>query len=278
MATGLLSRADFDGNIFPNDITRQIVNAGLSGAPFFDALTRRQTNRSQVVFGTAAPTGFAWTGELQDLPDLDANSDSVVIAPAKIGGLLLMSNESLRDAEVNLTGELGRVVAESLAPAVDAGCLYGEELNAAAPVGIVGALDAVDGATLRAAMIAAAGEMMRAGGVPNTAFVSPELWAAEAARRESTSAGSGVLDDLGIPLTTIVVPSLQATDALLVDTRQAFGVVSVDAEIKMSADSDTAMKKDGVLLRITARVNAVIPVPDKAARAITVTAPEPEGS
>lgn len=275
MASGILTRSDFGGSIFPSDVTRSIIAAGLSGAPFFDTLSRRITTRREVVFGTAAPSGFAWTGELADLPDLDAGSDSVIVAPAKIGGLLLMSNESLRDSEVNITAELGRVIADSLAPAVDAGVLYGEALNTAAPDGVVAGLDTVDDVTLRAAVIKAAGEMLAAGGAPNVAFVSPALWAAEAARREATSAGSGVLDDIGIPLSTVVVPSLLAADALLVDTRQSFGIVSTDAEIRLSQDSDTAMRKDGVLLRITSRVNAVIPVPDKAGRHVTVTPAAP---
>lgn len=267
-----VSTASFDGKVFPPDVTTQILSAGLEGAPFFSNLTPRPTTAGSVVFPTADPSGFGWVNELAEFPDLDASAAGAVFATYKIGGILLLSNEAIRDSQLNVTAELSRVIRGSLAAQVDSGVLYtdGTADPGAAPTGVVGALDTATGATLRAAAIDACGQIMAAGGSPSHAFLSPAMWQAEAERREDVGAGAGVLDDLGVNLTVVIVPGLHATDSLIVDTAGAFSIINTDSEILVSDTNDTAMRRDAVAFRVKSRVNVAIPVPAKTARALAV--------
>ena len=268
-----VTTTSFDGKPFPADVVAQILNTALAGAPIFSALTRRTTTRHSIVFPTAAPDGFDWVAELGLIPGVDLHDDSAVAVPAKIAGNVLLSNEAVADADLNLTAEVGRLIRESMAAKVDADVVYGPpSANPAAPAGFFTALPDVEGATLRAGVVTAAAEIMAAGGTPDVVLISPALWSAEVTRRESVPAGSGLLDDLGIPINVRVAHTLKATDALVLDSSGCFGVVRSDYSIEASTDAPGAWERDGVALRVKARVAAAVPSPTKHARSVTVDA------
>ena len=272
-----ITRASFNGDPFPHDVVSQILNVGLAGAPIFDSLTRRTTSRGSLVFATGDPDGFDWTAELGEIPAVDPGDDSAVVSVTKLAGMLLLSNESIADPDLNLTGEVGRLVRESMAAKADVDLLYGVTTPAPeAPVGVFDDLAVVDAITLRAAVLDAAAAIMGAGGMPNVVLLSPALWAAEMTRREAQAAATGPLfSDLGLPLEVKVAHTLKATDALVLDNTGCFAVVRNDFSIEASGTSGDAWTHDGVSLRIKARLAMAIPSPSKHARALTVTPAAP---
>lgn len=267
-----MTTASFDGKPFPADVVAQILNTALAGAPVFNSLTRRTTTRHSIVFPVAAPDGFDWVAELGVIPGVDLHDDSAVAVPAKIAGNIVLSNESVADAALNLTAEVGRLIRESMVAKVDTDVTYGVVANTAAPAGFFAALPDVEGDTLRAGVVTAAAEIMAAGGTPNVVLISPALWSTEVTRRETVPAGSGLLSDLGIPLEVKVASTLKPSDALVLDSTGCFGIVRSDYSIEASTDAPGAWERDGVALRVKARLAAAVPAPAIHARSVTVTA------
>ena len=278
MTVSPITTASFNGHPFPPDVVRDILGVGLAGAPVFSALTPRTTSRASMVFATGDPTGFDWVAELGDIPSVDPGDDSAIVVMTKIAGILNLSNESIGDSELNLTGEVGRLIAESMAAKVDKDTVYGVTPAAdEAPAGFFAGLTAVDAVTLRAAVVDAASALMTNGGMPTTVLLSPAMWAAEMTRREAILATGPLFADLGIPLQVGVAHTLAATDALVLDRSGCFGILRDDYSIEASSEAGTAWTKDAVSLRIKARVAVAIPNPSKHARKLTVTPSAPEG-
>lgn len=274
MTVSPISTASFSGHPFPPEVVREILNLGLAGAPVFSALTPRTTSRASMVFPTGDPTGFDWVAELGDIPDVDPGDDAAVVSMAKIAGILNLSNESIGDSELNLTKEVGRLVAESMASKLDLDLTYGVPVspgNAAAPDGFYSDLAVVDATTLRGAVVTAAGAIMTNGGMPTTVLLSPALWAAEMTRREAILVTGPLFEDLGLPLQVGVAHTLAATDALVLDRSGCFGILRDDYSIEASSEAGSAWTKDAVSLRIKARVAVAIPAPAKHARSVNVT-------
>lgn len=275
-----ITTGSFDGRAFPHDLAAEILNEGLGGAPVFGAMTRRVTSRGSLVFATGDPSGFGWTAELAAIPEVDPGDDSAIVSVMKLAGLLTISNEALGDSQLNLTAELSRLVSESMAHKADVDLTYGltpaPTPPAIGPTGFYSGLTAADGPNLRASVLAAATALLTAGGQPDTVILSPALWSAEMARRETTPAGTGPLfEDLGLALKVIVAPTLQATDGLVLDSSGCFAVVRDDFSIESSTTAGSAWTNDGLSLRIKARLAVAIPQAAKSARKLTVT-PEPE--
>lgn len=272
-----ITRASFNGDPFPHDVVGQILNIGLAGAPIFDTFTRRTTTRGTVSFPVGDPDGFGWVAELGEIPAVAPGDDTAVAAVTKLAGMILLSNESIGDTEMNLTSEVGRLIRESMAATADTDLCYGVTPAAPeAPAGYFGDLTSVSEASLRASVVAAAADILAAGGTPTTVILSPALWAAEMTRRETTPTAVGALfDDLGLGLDVKVAATLTATDGLVIDRAGCFGIIRTDYSIEASTDGGTAWTHDGVSLRVKARLAAAIPAPSKHARSIAVDAPAP---
>lgn len=272
-----ITSASFNGDVFPTDVVGEILATGLAGAPVFAALTQRTTTRRSMTFATGSPDGFDWTAELGTIPTVDPGDDSVVVSLAKISGMLLLSNEAVADSELNLTGEVGRLIAESMAAKADLDLVYGDDgvptANAASPAGFFDDLTNVEETTLRASVVKACADIMTAGGTPRAVLLSPTLWADEMTRRETTPTAVGPLfADLGIPLAVTVASTLKATDALVLDTAGCFALTNTDYSIEASTEAGEAWSRDGLSLRVKARLAVAIPAPARHARSIAVDA------
>jgi len=267
-----IDSTSFNAHPFPPEVVSEILHIGLAGAPVFDSLTPRTTSRGSLVFAVAAPSGFDWVAELGEIPAVDPGDDSAAVAVTKLAGLLLLGNEAIGDTELNLTSEVGRLISEGMAAKADVDMLYGPATpNPAAPVGVFDDLTSVEEASLRASVVAAAADIMAAGGTPNIVILSPALWAAEMTRREATPTAVGPLfSDLGIPLDVRVAATLKPTDALVLDKSGCFGIIRNDYSIEASSQAGTAWTHDGVSLRVKARLAMAIPSPAKHARSIAV--------
>jgi HK97 family phage major capsid protein len=268
-----VTRASFDAVPFQPQVVDQISSLLVSGAPFARNLSLFPTSRGSVAWPTASPTGETWLAELAPFPAITINDDSYVVAVAKIGGLVNLSNESIADAVFNIESALGNVLRDTLSADLDNGLLYG--LGAPAPNGIVAvATDAAAGADLRSAVINAWGELVGAGANPSSvvAFVNPVTAATEMAR--TTTDGVPVHPDgaelrVGsVPL--LPVPKLLAADvALVVDTSATYLVQRDDVTVDLS--TEFGFDTDSTALRIKGRFAIAAPTPLKSLRMATIT-------
>ena len=263
-----ISRDSFDAG-FPPDVVDQIVLRGLSGSPFFSALARRTTSRASVAFISGDPSGFGWVNELGVIPEIDLNAETTIVAPVKLAGTILLSSESVDDSDFNLLDAVGSAVADAMGPVVDQGVLYGDG-TLPDPVGVFAGLAHVTGPSLRAAAINAAAEIMGAGGKPDTLFVTSTAWGVEMSREGASGPYYSGSDMLIAGLKVVVVPSLHAGDAIVADASRCYGIVRSDFRIEVSRVSEQAWSRDGSELRIIGRIAAIVPVPAKSARALTV--------
>ncbi len=265
-----LTTADFGGVLFPPQVQAQIINLLVDGAPFAKILTRMPTTRRSIAWPTASPTGFASLPELGLIPEVDLQDGTVIVAVAKLAGLVMVSNEAVTDSEVNLTNSLSTLLADSLSRDLDLGLLNGTGFPQ--PDGVVPAAPNVDAPDLLTGVATAMGEIGDAGGTPDTLAVSGSTLAAENAKAGATGLfyPSGFATAVG--LRAVVVPALATP--LVYDSTRCFLVVNGrDSEVAVS--NDYAFEKDAATLRVKARVAAGIPAPAKSIRKLTITAAPP---
>ena len=171
----------FAGVPFPPDVQRRIINLLIDSAPFAASLTRQPTNRSSVAWPTAKPSNAAWLRELQPFPEANMGDDAYVVGVDKLGQVLDMSNESVGDAEINLTGELGTLLRDGLSRDLDLGLLLGG--GPPEPVGVIGVAAEAAGEDLLEAVTVARGQIGDAGGGADTiAWSATGLAEADASR------------------------------------------------------------------------------------------------
>ena len=159
-----------------------LLNALVEGSPFASSLTRANTSTGKLAFPTVGPTGFAWLEELEEVPSVLLNDKALIVAVAKIAGLLPVSSEMQSDASVNITTWVTGALADSLSRDLDLGLLRGT--GTPQPNGIIAQADPVEGPTLIAAAGAAIAAIGEAGGTTSTIAMSPTIYAAELTRTD----------------------------------------------------------------------------------------------
>ena len=257
----------FGGYPFPPDVVAAILNLLISGAVFAPSLARQGTGRSSVAWPTAKPTGWAWLEELQPFPVIDVADDAYVVAVAKIGGIVDLSNEGFSDSSINMSAQLGDVLRDSLSRDLDMGLLSGG--GPPAPVGVVGVAPEVAAADLHAAVTVARGQIGDAGGVANTLAALPSVLADADAQRSEGDTGvlvypNGFAASLG--LRAVGVPGIPAP--LVYDATRCFLVVRDDPQVDGSRDWH--FDRDAYSIRVKARIAAAIPDVPKAIRKLKV--------
>jgi HK97 family phage major capsid protein len=261
-----VSTGSFGGYPFPADVVARVINLLIDSAPFAASLTRQQTGRSAVAWPTARPSGFAWLRELEEFPTVSLGDDAYVVAVAKIGGVIDLSNESVGDASINLTATLATLLQDSLSRDLDLGLLNGS--GPPEPVGVIGVAANVTGADLLEAVAKARGQIADAGGMPTTiALGGTALADADTARDDNGQLvfPGGFAAAAG--LDAVTVPGLATP--LVYDKSRAYIVVRDDAAVEVSRDWHFSL--DATSVRVKARVAAAIPDPAKAIRKLTVT-------
>jgi HK97 family phage major capsid protein len=265
-----VTTASFKGVLTPAQVW-DVLNLLIGGAPFSGSLTRAQSRTGRMAFPTVGPTGWAWLKELQQFPTISLGDDSQVVVAAKVGGILLLSNELRDDSTVNISNQLGTMLQDSLSRELDEGILNGS--GDPEPNGIVAQAAAVDGADLLTAALTAVGQITDAGGSPNTIALSGSAFSSEAGRVDGNGQlvhpGGSLADVAG--LKPVTVPGL--ANPLVYDSRRVFLVLGQDSNADIS--NDFAFDHDAVAIRVKARVNVAAPDKAKAIRKLTVTAPGP---
>ena len=157
-----VTTGSFQGTLHPAQVAA-VLNMLTSGAPFAGtALTPYPTNRSAVAFPTAKPDRPAWLGEMEDIPVIGMNDDADIVSVCKLASIVLVSNEGVGDASVNMTAQLGDLIRDSASIELDRGILYGTD--SPEPRGVVAAAPPAAGVDLAAALTAAVGSIGDAGG------------------------------------------------------------------------------------------------------------------
>ena len=136
--------------------------------------------------------------------------------------MVTIANETITDAEVNLTNSLSTLLTDSLSRDLDLGLLNGT--GPPQPDGVVPAAPNVDAADLLTGVATAMGQIGDAGGTPDTLAVSGATLAAENAKAGATGLfyPSGFATAVG--LKSVVVPALATP--LVYDSTRCFLVVN----------------------------------------------------
>ncbi len=264
-----VTTGSFHGVLHPQDVAR-ILNLLIAGSPFGNTLARYPTNRHEVAWPTAKPDAPAWLPEMGDIPIVGLGDDAVVVGVCKLASIVLTSNESWADTDVNLTTEFGDLLRDSASAELDRGLLYGE--GAPEPQGAVGSARAAEGDDLGAAITAAIGSIGDYGGAATHLCARPSVLAEARDLRDAAGvqlhpAGIGQ----GYGLAEVGVPGLEKADLLVIDATRTFLVVRSDFAVDISGDY--AFRQDAQAIRIRGRFAIGVPSVDKALRKVTVTEP-----
>jgi HK97 family phage major capsid protein len=258
----------FQGVMHPAQVAA-VQNMLVSGAAFSGtALTPYPTNRHEVAFPTARPDRPAWLGEMEDIPVIGLGDDADIVAVCKLASIVLLSNEGVTDASVNMTAQLGDLIRDSASIELDRGILYGTD--SPEPKGVVAAAPPAAGADLAAALTNAVGSIGDAGGVASHLCARPSVLAN--LRNERDLNGVRLYPEgLGgaFGLTEVGCPELRAADVLVVDRARAWLIVRNDFQVDTSRD--WAFQKDALAIRIRGRFAVGAPVLAKALRRLSVT-------
>jgi HK97 family phage major capsid protein len=269
-----ISTASFNGTAFPPQVAQELAAAVVGGAPFAGSLAPMPLARGTVVFPMVNPTGADWVPELGTLPDVDPGDTSYEVAAAKIGGIVAISNEAIRDAAVGLFAGLQAALQIAFSPKVDRGLLYGDG-TAAHPVGLLHHDDLVTltAPDWRGAAIAGAGQLAGNGSPTAKLYMNPDDLAAEYARLDGD--GRALYDGWGSPiggLEVVPVASLDPGDGI-VGAPNRMWRVEASAGLEVTASKDFHFDIDATALRVVGRFAIAAPALARAARRLAITAP-----
>jgi HK97 family phage major capsid protein len=261
-----VTTGSFRGVLHPHDVAR-VLNLLVDGAPLSNVLSRYPTQRSAVAFPTAKPDRPAWLAEMAPIPVVGLGDDAAIVAVCKLASIVLMSNESAADAEVNLTNEFGELLRDSASAELDRGVLYGTDDPE--PHGLVAAAPDAAGADLGGAITAAVGSIGDAGGVATHLCAKPSVLAAARDTRDSTGqlvhpAGIGA----AYGLAEVGVPELDAADVLVINSERVWLVTRSDFAVDYS--NDYAFDRDAMAVRIRGRFAVAAPDLGKGLRRLDV--------
>ena len=196
---------------------------------------------------------------------MNLNDDAVVVATAKIGGLLDISNEMLSDASINVTAQITTVIRDSLSKQLDQGLLFGE--GPPEPQGIVATADeASRRRPARSGAHRARVDQRRGRRRDDPGRVRGDAGrrrrAARRHRRADVPNGFAAVTGL----THVTVPELAVP---LVYARTRLHLVLRDDPI-VEVSTDFRWDYDAASVRVKARMAAGCPDPDKSLRKLSV--------
>jgi HK97 family phage major capsid protein len=263
-----ITTGSFQGTLHPADVAR-VLNLLVGGAPFSSVLSPFPTQRHSVAFPTAKPDRPAWLAEMDPIPVVGLGDDAAIVAVCKLASIVLMSNESADDADVNLTADFSDLLRDSASAELDRGVLYGDPGDNE-PRGLVAAAPAAAGADLGAAITTAVGGIGDAGGVASHLCARPSVLATARDTRDSNGQlvhPNGIGATYG--LAEVGVPELAAADILVVNSAKVWLITRRDFAVDFS--QDWAFERDALAVRIRGRFAVAAPDLPKGLRKLTVT-------
>ena len=104
---------------FGTDFQRRLLSAIVEGAPFSRSCTPLPTARTAVAFGVLDTADPAWGGELDEVPDLAKDQTTYEVAVSRLSGSILISQESIDDADFPLTQQVTQVIQDTFSNKLD---------------------------------------------------------------------------------------------------------------------------------------------------------------
>lgn len=270
----MVSLASFADYLAPPQVADSIAQALVGGSPFADALTPITASSGRFVWPISGPSGAGWTLEGAPIPVVSPGDQVLIVAVAKLAGILYLTNEAIADDTMDLGTLLTQAVTDQMKYQLDDGLLHGDG-TLPNPQGILGSAPAAAaGPDLRAAVIGAWGELADEGANVEAirAFVRGSVASAEMAR--TTAPGLPIHPDgpalqLG-PVPVVTVPALAAGEVIVADTSRLYLVRRQGFTVASSAHE--GFNTDTVAFRVTGRFAIGCPTPQRSIRTATVTA------
>ncbi|WP_314037864.1 phage major capsid protein [Dietzia sp. CH92] len=257
------------GGILPEQygplIVEPVTRAALAFNPTVAATVRTAGTNFHVPVVTE-DAGAAWVAEGAEITPDDPTIDEIIVTPAKVAGLTILSRELAEDSSPAAAQIVGEGLARSMARQVDA-AFFGD-LASPAPAGL-GSLTATATATGELSSVDVFADALaeaEAAGATVTAFVMhPDDALALAKVKVGTGSAQPLLGTdatagtsrqvLGIPVH--VSSSLTAGTAWAVDSSRVLTVLRDD--VRLETDSSRYFDSDRVAVRATMRVGFAFP-------------------
>jgi HK97 family phage major capsid protein len=256
---------------FGADFQGRVLGLIVEGSPFSRTCTPLPTSRSAIAFGLLDLEDPAWGGELSQVPDLSKDQDQYQVGVSRLSGSILVSNESIDDAEFPLTRSVSQTLTDTFSHKLDRD-LIGAAGPMPTPAGILSVAAQMTAADWHLAAIAGKAAMATAGGAATHFCASPAvLGEIESAR-----------DDLGRQLYPDVAQSFAglatisavgATQPFIFAKDRCWLVINKDFTVDVSRETTSAWDHYATSLRVVARFGLAVPQPSRAARKLAITPP-----
>jgi Phage capsid family len=263
-----ITQADWPST-FPAEVG-PVVAAIVGGSPFARSLRPLPTGRTAVSFPLVNDLDDpVWGGELSDVPVLTADTDEYNIAVSRLSGSILISQESIDDAEWPLTQQTEQVIQDVFSSRLEADFISGDGTGRV-PLGILNVAAEVTGADLALAAITAKAQIGTAGGQADSIALSPTLIGTLEAARDDL--GRRLYDDVETSFCGLAtVRSVAATQAVVYDSTRLWIVINRDFSVEMTPFVSEAWNRFAQSLRVVGRFALAAPMPAKSVRRLAVT-------
>ena len=255
---------------FPLDV-QPIISAIVAGSPFARSLTPLPTSRTGAVFPLVDNVSDpAWGGELSEVPVLDLESGEYDAAVSRLSGSILISQESLDDADWPISQQTEQVIQDTFSAKLERDFISGAGPHPV-PTGILNVASEVVGADFELACIEAKAQIGTKGGEANRIAMSPTLIGELESARDGL--GRALYPDAAVTFSGLAtVRSVAATTAVVYDARRLWLVINRDFTAEMTPYVSEAWNRNAQSLRIVARFALAAPMPAKSVRKLTVVA------
>jgi HK97 family phage major capsid protein len=253
---------------FPLDV-QPVVSAIVGGSPFARSLRPLPTARTGVVFPLVDDTDEpSWGKELDVVPALDLESGEYDVAVSRLSGSILISQESIDDAEYPLTAQVEQVIEDKFSWKLERDFISGAGPHPT-PTGILNVAAEVEGADLELAAVAAKAAIGTAGGEANSIAMSPTLIGTLESARDTL--GRALYPDASVTFAGLAtVRSVSATQAVVYDATRLWIVINRDFSVQYSRETSEAWNRFAQSMRIVGRFALAAPMPAKSVRKLKV--------
>lgn len=256
---------------FGSDFQRRLLSLIVEGSPFARSCTPLPTQRSSVAFGVLDVNDPAWGGELDEVPDLAKDQSTYEVGVSRLSGSILISNESIDDADFPLTTSVGQVIQDTFSNKLDRD-LIGAAGPAPVPTGILSVAAEVSAADWLAAAIKAKAEIAGKGGAATNIAIHPDVLGVIEDERDDI--GRQLYPDAAERFAGLdVEAAVGASQPVVYDRARCWLVIRRDFQADISREAASAWEHYATSLRMVGRFALAVPQPSKACRKLKLTEP-----